>query len=166
MKNLSQTKGFTLIELVVVIVILGILAATAAPKFIDLTGDAKKSAMEGVQGTIESAVSMVYAKALIDSKTSGETTIMLDSVYYSLKNGYPTALGKGSKAGDTADNAKGILGLIDIDADDFNTTEGEAEPLIIQYDGSTGDTCRLTYTSSTGAGKRPVIDVSEFANCK
>ena len=43
MKTLQKQAGFTLIELVVVIVILGILAATAAPKFIDLTGDAKGS---------------------------------------------------------------------------------------------------------------------------
>ena len=48
--------GFTLIELVVVIVILGILAATALPKFIDLTGDATKAAVAGFAGAIKSAV--------------------------------------------------------------------------------------------------------------
>ena len=63
--SLNAQKGFTLIELVVVIVILGILAATAAPKFIDLTGDARRSVMEGVQGSINSAVNLAHAKACL-----------------------------------------------------------------------------------------------------
>lgn len=45
-----KQKGFTLIELIVVIVILGILAATALPKFVDLTGDAQKAAVHGLPG--------------------------------------------------------------------------------------------------------------------
>ncbi|BBP04000.1 hypothetical protein TPL01_16210 [Sulfuriferula plumbiphila] len=53
--------GFTLIELVVVIVILGILAAVALPKFIDLTGDASNSAVQGVAGALASASAINYA---------------------------------------------------------------------------------------------------------
>lgn len=56
-----KQKGFTLIELVVVIVILGILAATALPRFVNLTGDAEAAAAAGVAGAIGSSASIQFA---------------------------------------------------------------------------------------------------------
>ncbi|MGS0682710.1 type II secretion system protein [Shewanella sp. 30m-9] len=72
---MQKQNGFTLIELVVVIIILGILAVTAAPKFINLQSDARASALQGVKGAIQGANGLVFAKAALagDEKKAGSS---------------------------------------------------------------------------------------------
>ena len=66
LSHIKKQHGFTLIELILVIVILGILAATAAPKFIDISSDASKSVLQGVKGALRSGIQMARGKAIID----------------------------------------------------------------------------------------------------
>ncbi|WP_185962533.1 type II secretion system protein [Thalassomonas sp. M1454] len=61
----NKNFGFTLIELVIVIVLLGILAATVAPKFIDLSGDANRAKIEAMGGALLSANEIIFSKSVI-----------------------------------------------------------------------------------------------------
>ncbi|MFH1577461.1 MAG: type II secretion system protein [Candidatus Omnitrophota bacterium] len=63
---MKNEKGFTLIELIMVIVIIGILAAIAVPRFMDLQSEAKKSACEGNAGSLRAAITSYYASATIN----------------------------------------------------------------------------------------------------
>ena len=73
MKQLQ--KGFTLIELIVVIVILGILGAVALPKFVNVSGDARGSVIKGVAGSMAAANALIYSKASINGTLTGTTVV-------------------------------------------------------------------------------------------
>lgn len=107
--NSLKNKGFTLIELVVVIVILGILAATAAPKFMNLTKDAKIANLKSMYGSLTSAFKMVHAKSIIQGKDKEWDYICLDheeknidecNNKVSVYNGYPNITQYGLEAFD------------------------------------------------------------------
>jgi prepilin-type N-terminal cleavage/methylation domain-containing protein len=70
MKRLRSQEGFTLIELVIIILVLGILAATAIPKFYDLSARAKTAAEKGVVGGVRGGIAIVYASNLLAGSTS------------------------------------------------------------------------------------------------
>ncbi len=72
MYHLKKQHGFTLIELVVVIVILGILAVTAAPKFINLSSDANIAVLKSMGGAIKESGQLVYTKSVIQGLNDSE----------------------------------------------------------------------------------------------
>lgn len=148
--NKSQ-GGFTLIELVMVIVILGILAATALPRFVNIGGDARIAAMRSVEGSMRAANSIIYARAATGNQLSGTTAAPVNV----LVNGVNIATAFGF-----ATNVTNLALAMDL-SPDFNTATANQ----IRHSGAlTPANCRVTYTPAT-SGVAPPTYALTTAGC-
>lgn len=127
-------------ELVVVIVILGILAAVAVPKFVDMQDDAKRAAVEGARGSVRSAVSLIHSKFLVGGN-SAATSVVAEGATINLAFGYP--------ASDSILEAAGLQDDFQISSSGAITRAGE--------DPANAGVWSFTYSEATAENVPPVV---------
>ena len=139
----SKQRGFTLIELVVVIVILGILAAFAVPKFMGLEAQARTSTVNSMAGSVKSAATMAYGVWLASGV--GGNSVTINGTPVALAFGYPTAASISTLIQDTSG---------------FTIAGGTWT----KTGATTPATCQLVYTPAANVNTPPVITTTTGVN--
>lgn len=153
----ATQSGFTLVELIIVIVILGVLAVSALPRFLDFSGSANKAVLSGIKGAVESAASMTFFACQIDqlcnptlpADGTSQTRVCITQScapgeFISTHYGYPNA------------SNPGIVRTLNLEGI-FNSSGGTS--LSFYLDQTSNQNCRVRYVRATASGQKPVVSV-------
>ena len=161
-RSASKPSGFSLIELVVVIIIMSTLAVVAIPRFINLQGDATKSTLQGVKGALESAASITYAKSALQGEQKLPGVAATDTELTDPKaNGVYTSFGYPEATTDA------LLAAAILSADDWNVKVNVPGTAVITpvnitspiIESANENGCNVTYIEAADKNSRPVITV-------
>ena len=146
--SINKQAGFTLIELIMVIVILGVLSAFALPRFADLGGDARTASINGLAGSLKSAANIAHAQYLAQGSTGD---VVLEGATITMVNGYPSAVAAG--IGAASQISAGTSTQFDQGAVDYIETVGTGA--ITYALKSSG--CEAVYTAATASTATPPV---------